>query len=259
VKKLVLKQIRRGIILGLTISVPLSTFLYAKITFPTNPTGPAKIFYHLIDEFVGSELERRLQEEFNVDYEGVLNDQVILNLYHDFNYFKNKNEQLLEHLKKIVIIPNYIYESELVYPYWNYLAKANSNGSIEMSEDYERRTLTHELAHIKAFHLSAEQKQEFKNYFDWTEKPERNKQGYYGWNDGSDKPKNGFVRAYGALNVDECLATYVELFYNNSENYYFWKTVDKQNFDYTKPLSFLLREGFILQEHYDNAIKAMNK
>jgi len=72
------------------------------------------------------------------------------------------------------------------------------------------------------------------------------------WTDGSTDPKNGFVRAYGANNFKEDVATYVEAVYTNPGIFKDLINPKSPKYDekYLKKLLLLKEYGFITSKEW---------
>ncbi|MBI5065565.1 hypothetical protein HZA97_04990 [Candidatus Woesearchaeota archaeon] len=257
-KRSIAKQVLRGAIVGTALAALVSPVAYLKIYHPKYPTNLARIYYNLTDDFSGSLFEKLIQDDFKIDYEGTLDEKVTTHLYSDLIKIRQTNPALLTHLKKIIIIPESVYYSELVYPYLDYVGLADPSGTIELMEGYSIDNLAHELAHIKYFNEPRESRNKFYDFFKWDEKIIKTADGTL-WEGGTAEPRNGFLRPYGATNEHECIATYVEKFYEEIVDYSFWRRLDTNKFDYKQVLNFLHDENFITQEQYSSAVAELKQ
>lgn len=257
-KRSIAKQVLRGAIVGTALSVLIVPFAYFKFYHPKYPTYLARVYYNLTDDFSGSLFEKLIQDDFNIDYEGTLDEKITTHLYSDLIKIRQTNPELLTHLKKLVIIPESVYYSEMVYSHLDYVGLADTSGTIELIEGYSFDNLAHELAHIKYFNLPRESRKTFYDFFEWNEKIIKTPEGTL-WEGGTIEPKNGFLRPYGATNVHECLATYVEQFYGENVDYSFWGKLDTSKFDYKQVLRFLLDENFITPGQYTSAVAELKE
>ncbi len=221
----------------------------------SHPTTVPSVYYIITDPFVTTLTEKRIEKEFGIDYEGDSNEERQRILEENLQKIYETNPALLTHCEKIVLHSEAVENSALVEPFLNYSGTANRLGTIELISLTLSET-AHELAHLKYFHASKEFDDQLEYIFGNTYKKDlKNEKGSV-WNDGSVRPRNGFVRPYGANNSHENVATYVEMAYIPS----FWEDQQLQQSDkYLKTLSLLQEYDFISLKQFEDIKSTLDK
>ncbi|MBI4919310.1 hypothetical protein HY837_05225 [archaeon] len=233
-----------------------------------DPTFLFRQYYWATDSIFESKLERKIEEDFKIDIEGDDDITALLYLHSFLREIQNERPELLEHIGKIIIIPENVSNLFFVEPFKKYGGRAFPIfNTIELRKPFNVCILAHEAAHTKYFETSSKDALNFNHLF-------KNKwykdlhwyapiQLFFSsssvkWRDESCEPRHGFMSPTGALSSHENIAEYVDKFYLK-DNYAFWKQFKKQDFSFDQAVNYLLEEKFISQKQHDDVFNILQK
>ncbi len=217
-------------------------------THARHPTTFPSIYYMVTDPFVATLTEKKIEEQFGIDYEGDSSEERQKELEENLQNIYETNPALLAHCKKIVLHSEAVQNSRLVKPFLSYGGYSDIGDTINII-DNSLDTLAHELAHLAHYNSPKKFDEELDHIFGNTYKKGLKKENRRSlWNDNSFEPRDGFVKPYGATNASENVATYVEKAYDPS----FWEDERLQQSDkYLQTLSLLQKYNFISPKQFE--------
>lgn len=220
------------------------------IGYLKHPTYISYCYYTIMDPFINTPTEKRIEEQFGIDYGGDPNEEKQKLLEKNLQTINETNPKLLAHCEKIVLYSETVYDSPLVKPFSNMAGyAAGSIGTIELLEN-DVGLIAHELAHLTHYDAPKEFDVQLDKIFADSYQKESIElvDGRAFWKDDSTNgPRNGFVSPYGTINSHENVATYVAKAYNPS----FWQDERlKQSEKYFQTLSLLSEYKFISRQQF---------
>ena len=237
----------------------LGTLLGANgIGYLKHPTYLSFCYYTLTDPFINTPTEKRIEEQFGIDYEGDPNEDNQRILEKNLQTINETNPELLTHCEKIVLYSETVYDSPLVKPFLNNAGyAAGSIGTLEVIEN-SVGLIAHELAHLAHYDAPKEFDDRLDKIFadSYQKEPISFVDNIAFWkDDGTYGPRNGFVSPYGTINSHENVATYVARAYNPS----FWQDERLKQLDkYLQTLSLLSEYHFISPKQFEEIKSAFS-
>ncbi len=233
-----------------------------------DPTLFFRQYYWATDTVFESKLERKIEDDFKIDVEGDDDTTSLLYLHNFLQEINKERPELLDHIGKIVIIPESVSDLFFIRPFKRYGGRAFPvTNTIELRKPFTLGIVAHEAAHTKYFETSSADASSFNNLFkdNWYKDLH-----WYApfqlffsnssikWTDDTCTPKNGFMCPIGALSSHENIAEYVDKFYLK-DNYEFFKQLKNQNFPFDQAIKYLLENNFISQKQYDKALSVLKE
>ena len=180
------------------------------------PTWPQHIKYYLTDKATETATERRIEQEFGINYWGDKDEEVLKILESDLRKIKEKRPILLAYLNGITLFPKEDVDVWYTRPFLRFYGRANSKTDnvelLGLGIDIEK----HEFAHIAHNNLPDEltdkvaeiNKDSIRSRVKYLISLLLNEKNV--WGDGKNEPRYGQVHPHGMDAVEETIATYVE-------------------------------------------------
>lgn len=208
------------------------------------------LYYTITDPFITTPTEQRIEQKFGIDYEGDADQERQGELERNLQAIYETNPALLTRDAKIVLHSETVCQSPLVEPFLSYSGLTLLTGTVELLS-LRLETLAHELAHRKHQQTPEVFNDELDQIFG-----DSYQDHITAWSDGSDGPRNGFVKPYGAKNVEENVATYVGKSYDHA----FWENQELQKSDkYVRTLALLEKYDFISPKQFEEIKETLSK
>ncbi|MDP3698056.1 MAG: hypothetical protein Q8R47_00565 [Nanoarchaeota archaeon] len=217
-----------------------------------SPTTLPELYYSVTDSFTTTPTEKKIEENFGIDYEGDPNEERQKELEDILHQIYDNNPKLLTYCKKIVLHSEAVKNSSLVKPFLSYNGLSYNGyaegllGTINII-NLSVGTIAHELAHLKDYHAPKEFHEQLDRIFGDSYKKDLKDGKIEVWNDDSTEPRNGFVVPYGANSPSENVATYIGRSYSPQ----FWEDEQLHQSDkYLRTLTLLAKYDFISPKQF---------
>lgn len=224
-----------------------------------NPTWPQNVKAFVTDKSTETQVERKVEREFGINYYGNKNEKTLMELEQTLNYIKEQNPIFLKYLKNVIIHKSEDLDTWYTRPFRFFGGRAYPNATIELCHGC--RGTKHESTHIVHFNLSEEFNEKIRRihpenlwkYLDWS--PVKKFDMPDTWKDGKQDPRHGQVCPYGALSIYEIVATYVD----KVDDLRFWENpVVRKDPIYLQTLEVLAEYGLVTHKEFQDIKDTIN-